>query len=264
MFFVPRLPEDRSGPRLSQIANSDGEPLRSYSPFPLLAGHDPQDASRGLGTIRCFAQRATTSGTGWETAQISPAWAPPPRAQRLITTMDDGARVLGTIEIVPKAVTLSVNSERRAERGRALLGPSCAASCGPFIERQELEQAVAERQDKPKPASRLSRARGRARHRSAESRGALPADARCASAPARKCQPTASRGHATPTREGGAAEDAGEQRRALSGQRPNGGLQPRWMGRNSGSSGCGAEGSAIIVAGLHGVTEFGGNWTWNT
>ncbi len=186
--------------------------------FPCLPGTTPKMLREGLGTIRCFAQRATTSGTGWETAQISPAWAPPPRAQRLITTMDDGARVLGTVEIVPKAVTLSVNSERRAERGRALLGPSCAASCGPFIERQELEQAaLAERQDKQ--SRRVAcRGRGRARHRSAESRGALPADAGRASAPARKCQPTASRGHATPTREGGSlAEDAGEQRRALFG-----------------------------------------------
>ena len=35
--------------------------------------------------------------------------------------MEDGARVLGNVEITPKAVTLAVNSEPRAERGRALL-----------------------------------------------------------------------------------------------------------------------------------------------
>ena len=82
--------------------------------------------------------------------------------------MDDGARVLGTVEIVPKAVTLSVNSERRAERGRALLGPSCAASCGPFIERQELEQAGLPN-DRTSQSRRVAcRGRGRARHRSAE------------------------------------------------------------------------------------------------
>ena len=41
---------------------------------------------------------------------------------------------------------------------------------------------------------------------------------------------------------------------------PMAGYNLSWMGQNSGSSGCGAEGSAIIVASFYGVTEFGGNW----
>ena len=40
--------------------------------------------------------------------------------------MDDGAIVLGNIELTEKAVTLSVNSEARAARGRALLEPILA------------------------------------------------------------------------------------------------------------------------------------------
>jgi hypothetical protein len=77
--------------------------------------------------------------------------------------MDDGARVLGNVEITPKAVTLSVNSERRAERGRALLEPALSGLVRPpFVERQELEQALAERRDRPKPSSGLSREEERA------------------------------------------------------------------------------------------------------
>jgi hypothetical protein len=34
------------------------------------------------------------------------------------TTMDDGAIVLGNVELTARAVTLSVNSEARAARGR--------------------------------------------------------------------------------------------------------------------------------------------------
>ena len=40
--------------------------------------------------------------------------------------MDDGAIVLGTIELGTKTVTLSVNSEARAARGRAMLEPVLA------------------------------------------------------------------------------------------------------------------------------------------
>ena len=230
--------------------------------FPCLPGTTPKMLREGLGTIRCFAQRATTSGTGWETAQISPAWAPPPRAQRLITTMDDGARVLGTVEIVPKAVTLSVNSERRAERGRALLGPSCAASCGPFIERQELEQAaLAERQDKPKPASGLSRGEEERAivQRSLEAHYRQTRDV-----------PVPLLGNVSPRQAVGTPrrrEKVAAWLKMLenngvrcSASDPMAGYNLSWMGQNSGSSGCGAEGSAIIVASLYGVTEFGGNW----
>ena len=53
--------------------------------------------------------------------------------------------------------TLSVNSEGRAERGRALLEPGLRGLVrAPLLERQELEQALAAARDKPKPPTGLS------------------------------------------------------------------------------------------------------------
>jgi hypothetical protein len=60
------------------------------------------------------------------------------------TTMDDGAIVLGTVELTANAVTLSVNSEARAARGRTLLEPVLAGLARtPLIERQAVEQMTA-------------------------------------------------------------------------------------------------------------------------
>ena len=58
--------------------------------------------------------------------------------------MDDGAIVLGNVEISGKAVTLSVNSQGRADRGRAMLEPVLADLVrAPLIERQTVEQMMA-------------------------------------------------------------------------------------------------------------------------
>jgi hypothetical protein len=65
------------------------------------------------------------------------------------TTMDDGAIVLGNIELTEKAVTLSVNSEARAARGRALLEPILAGLVrAPLVERQTVEQMMALSRDR--------------------------------------------------------------------------------------------------------------------
>ena len=58
--------------------------------------------------------------------------------------MDDGDIVLGTIELGTKTVTLSVNSEARAARGRAMLEPILAGLArAPLVERQSIEQMMA-------------------------------------------------------------------------------------------------------------------------
>ena len=65
----------------------------------------------------------------WIEAKAAPRTAAKRRstaAQTFGATMDDGAIVLGTIELGTKTVTLSVNSEARAARGRAMLEPVLA------------------------------------------------------------------------------------------------------------------------------------------
>ena len=65
-------------------------------------------------------------------------------AQTFGATMDDGAIVLGIIELGTKTVTLSVNSEARAARGRAMLEPVLAGLArAPLVERQSIEQMMA-------------------------------------------------------------------------------------------------------------------------
>ena len=58
--------------------------------------------------------------------------------------MDDGAIVLGTIELGTKTVTLSINSAARAARGRAMLEPVLAGLArAPLVEPQSIEQMMA-------------------------------------------------------------------------------------------------------------------------
>jgi hypothetical protein len=65
------------------------------------------------------------------------------------TTMDDGAIVLGAVELTAKAVTLSVNSEARAARGRALLESVLAGLVrAPLVQRQTVEQMMALSRDR--------------------------------------------------------------------------------------------------------------------
>jgi hypothetical protein len=59
--------------------------------------------------------------------------------------MEHGATVLGTLELKDRTLTLQVNSEPRAERGRAMLEPLLEELVSPpLIERQTLNQALAE------------------------------------------------------------------------------------------------------------------------
>jgi uncharacterized phage protein gp47/JayE len=60
--------------------------------------------------------------------------------------MEDGSVVLGTLELKGKMLLLSVNSESRAERGRAMLAPVLEKLVGePLVERQALAQIMADR-----------------------------------------------------------------------------------------------------------------------
>ncbi|WP_246047695.1 hypothetical protein [Hankyongella ginsenosidimutans] len=57
-------------------------------------------------------------------------------------TMDDGAPVLGNVEVKGRFVTLSVSSAARAERGKALLGEALGKLAGPALtEIKTLDQA---------------------------------------------------------------------------------------------------------------------------
>jgi hypothetical protein len=72
------------------------------------------------------------------------------------TIMDDGALVLGNVELKDQALILSVNSQTRAERGRALLREVLhGLVVQPLVEIQTLEQRIATRDPAPPPRLNL-------------------------------------------------------------------------------------------------------------
>ena len=73
-----------------------------------------------------------------------------PKAQRLVTTMDDGAVVLGNLEIKARRLSLTANSEARAIRGQALLAGALGGLVrASLVERTDLEQSMAEARQRP-------------------------------------------------------------------------------------------------------------------
>src|SRR5208337_3654955 len=68
------------------------------------------------------------------------------------TKLDDGSLVLGGLELKGKSLVLSVNSQGRADRARALLSNSLGGIVGePLMETQGLDQVAASSPDTPPP-----------------------------------------------------------------------------------------------------------------
>src|SRR5271157_2981826 len=134
-------------PTLPQIENTDGDPLE------FITVHFPLISKAKLPAIRTALDdlpslwKESDGFWNWIEAKAPPRKAAKRRstaAQTFGATMDDGAIVLGTIELGTKTVTLSVNSEARAARGRAMLEPVLAGLArAPLVERQSIEQMMA-------------------------------------------------------------------------------------------------------------------------
>lgn len=141
---------DRTPPR---VLNGDGDEVVFHTlRFPLAPGVTPGRASARLDAA------SPLRGAGhafWNWIGPSPASRPLDAGGKGIVygvTLDDGANVLGTVEIADGAVVLEVSSAARAERGRAMiadaLGPLAAA---PRIEMRTVEEmrAAAPRESVP-------------------------------------------------------------------------------------------------------------------
>jgi len=134
-------------PTLPQIENTDGDPLE------FITVHFPLISKAKLPAIRTALDdlpslwKESDGFWNWIEAKAPPRKAAKRRstaAQTFGATMDDGAIVLGTIELGTKTVTLSVNSEARAARGLAMLEPVLAGLArAPLVERQSIEQMMA-------------------------------------------------------------------------------------------------------------------------
>jgi hypothetical protein len=79
------------------------------------------------------------------------------RSLKFQTFLDDNALVFGSVELKDKGLILSVNSQARSERGRALLSEVLdGLVVQPLVEVQTLEQCMATRDPAPPPKLNLS------------------------------------------------------------------------------------------------------------
>jgi hypothetical protein len=144
-------------PSRPEMTNSAGEPLELVTVhFPLAAGVRLDALRAALSAVPGLRQEnagfwnwVETKAAGRSHAKASP--------QSFITTMEDGAVVLGNLELKARRLSLTANSEARAERGQAMLAGALGDLVrAPLVERADLDQMLAEGRGKPRQPSGLS------------------------------------------------------------------------------------------------------------
>ena len=141
--------EKTLNPQLPEVRNSDGEEMVflsvHYRLSPGVTAKRVREALDQLPDLRpesatfwnWLASNGPSSGRSQSKSQPGLSF---------MSTMGDGSVVLGTLKLKGKMLLLSVNSESRAERGRAMLAPVLEGLVGePLIERQGLAQVMADR-----------------------------------------------------------------------------------------------------------------------
>lgn len=131
-----------------EVANSDSDPLQFVTlHFSLRLGVTRASLRAALEGVPVL-ERAGPSFWNWP---VSPAKQPKrvprkPDGVQLITTMEGGTPVLGTVEIAGRKVILSVNPEAQSERGPALLEPAFQGLVRPpLVERQDPDHLLEEK-----------------------------------------------------------------------------------------------------------------------
>jgi hypothetical protein len=148
-------------PRMPELRNSeDDELLFTTVRYPLAPGAT-HDAVRAVLGNQAALQQESDAFWNWlddnRSARAQRA-KPSSPGRRLLTTTGDGRLVLGNVELTDKALTLSVNSYARAERGQAMLGPALAGLVrSPLVVTETIEQLMASQTASMKtPSSGLS------------------------------------------------------------------------------------------------------------
>jgi hypothetical protein len=134
-------------PSLPRMHNTDGEPLEFITfHFPLVAKSNRLAIRAALDDLQPLRKESDTFWNWLEEKGLrrKSAKGQAGETHTFGTTMDDGAIVIGNVKLTAKAVTLSVNSEARAARGRALLESVLGDLVrAPVVERQTVEQMMA-------------------------------------------------------------------------------------------------------------------------
>lgn len=139
-------------PSLPHMQNTNGEPIEFITVhFQLVSNSNSPAIRAALDDLPPLRKESDAFWNWVEEKALQRKFAKGEAAntQTFGTTMDDGAIVLGAVELTANAVTLSVNSEARAARGRTLLEPVLTGLVrAPLIERQTVEQMMASARDR--------------------------------------------------------------------------------------------------------------------
>ena len=137
-----------------EMVNAEGDPIAfTLLHFPLRPGVTAEQVRRALAGVTALRQE----NSGFWNWLAKPGTKPKsvrrrPGAQTFISTMDDGALVLGTVSLKGRRLTLEANSAARATRGKALLEPVLAELVGPLLtEHTDMDQMLAEERPPPAP-----------------------------------------------------------------------------------------------------------------
>jgi hypothetical protein len=142
---------------LPAMQNADGDELVFHDVrFPLASGVAQKDLAARLSIIPGLSQE---NAKFWNWLEQKPKHGARKRsAPSLDTTMDNGARVLGNIELKGKFLHLSINSAERAQIGTTLIQQALGDLVrAPLTEIRTVEQMMAERpvRDKEYPGSEI-------------------------------------------------------------------------------------------------------------
>jgi len=142
-------------PVLPTLLNNEGDEIAFHTVhFAFRPGTTADMVRERLRTVEAF-EEASETFWNWIEAERAPAKSSGARrgakpvaskARTFSVTLDDGAVVLGNIELSDNAVSLSANSKSRAERGQALLTALLGKLVrAPLTQIQTVEQLVASR-----------------------------------------------------------------------------------------------------------------------
>jgi hypothetical protein len=140
-----------------ELYNSHGEEIEFLSlHFPLLSGVNESRVRKALNGLPDLHSESPNHWNWLAPKDVSPNHLQTKGKSGLafMTVHDDGSLSLGSLELTDKRLALFVNSESRAEHGRAMLAPVLDGLVGePLVERQDLDQAMDDRADEPNALS---------------------------------------------------------------------------------------------------------------
>ena len=144
--------------QIPEVRNAEGDELLFCTVhYPFADGTGPDDIRLALNRCPELRQQNATFWNWIGPRRSAKALSARKRSLKFQTFLDDNALVFGSAELKDKRLILSVNSQARSERGRALLSEVLdGLVVQPLVEVQTLEQCMATRDPAPPPRLNLS------------------------------------------------------------------------------------------------------------